>query len=739
MTRNHNQPPESHGGPTTWHDLPTEIIVEMVQYLWTRDALALSSTCRLHHSSLSDMILTRYIRLNPSARVERLLAQAVDHNSVSFAQKVLSLGGGGGRIVWAGDITVRTPSRVQPVGRSRAPLLRAVQRGNADMVDVLLRYGADVLSRTEDDTAMSLALRLNSLDIAARLLEYAASLPAGKATNTNDGDKLQEENVSVASLLANSRPIDFQIHALHHAARAGRIPPIQLLLEHGAHIDARDDKGNTALHMALARTKIAAARVLLRHGADVEVRNNARRDALSLAARMPGATTEERAGLVQEIIDISRRTATHAADDGDDDDEGGRLRGMSDAQASELLASGQASIVRLVLDAGYHPDCTPSLPSSSSLSSSSSSSSFFLPLPKDQGTPLWRCSSLRAPPWGDGPADTHGVKLLLDAGADVNSAHPVTLETPVMRAARHGRDDVLRLLVSRGADVSIEARDQGGKTVLAHAATARTGIKPLRTLLDDFRRHRHDDDESLSPSMAAQLETRDTRDRTPLIQALQAGRFTPAAMLISAGADVVRPRDEHGRSALHLAAQRHPLFPVELILARLAADGVLPSEGIDAVVTNNEGHADLGETPLVQAVRWNCRAAALLLIAEGADVNVARTCREMTYPSAGDPVARVVHEWYETPLTTAVRRDDVVLVRALLQAGASVRRAVQGDPGLLRKARMRPALGDGSGDRGKTRQVDDGETVVELLKRFGALEDEAEGAARGESEGDSVV
>lgn len=55
---------------------------------------------------------------------------------------------------------------------------------------------------------------------------------------------------------------------LHLAAGSGRVEAVQLLIRHGARVDARRKDGKTALFEAAAAGRINAAKALLEHGAD---------------------------------------------------------------------------------------------------------------------------------------------------------------------------------------------------------------------------------------------------------------------------------------------------------------------------------------------------------------------------------------------------------------------------------------------------------------------------------------
>jgi len=73
-----------------------------------------------------------------------------------------------------------------------------------------------------------------------------------------------------ACLLADDRGMT----PLHWAADRGAVERIEILLNNGAHINARDDNGETPLHLAVIAGQFKAVEVLLKYGADPNILSN---------------------------------------------------------------------------------------------------------------------------------------------------------------------------------------------------------------------------------------------------------------------------------------------------------------------------------------------------------------------------------------------------------------------------------------------------------------------------------
>ena len=130
-----------------------------------------------------------------------------------------------------------------------------------------------------------------------------------------------------------------------------------------------------------------------------------------------------------------------------------------------------------------------------------------------------------------GKIDT--VKVLLSSGADANAKEPTRGQTALMWAAAEGNADTIRLLVQRGAD--IQTRSNGGFTALLFAA--REGkVGAVKALLDAGASV----NESLARrggrgGAAASSETENTPNA--FLLAAANAHYELAALLLDAGAD----------------------------------------------------------------------------------------------------------------------------------------------------------------------------------------------------------
>jgi ankyrin repeat protein len=131
------------------------------------------------------------------------------------------------------------------------------------------------------------------------------------------------------------------------------------------------------------------------------------------------------------------------------------------------------------------------------------------------------------------------IPLLAAAGADLNSAAPLSGFTPLIQAASNDAPRVVLALLRAGADIN--ARGTQGQNALHIAAGNMHRLEVLDTLI----------------AQGADLEARDAKGRTPLMFAVESGAARAAENLLAAGAKTdARNALENNETALMIAARK---------------------------------------------------------------------------------------------------------------------------------------------------------------------------------------
>ncbi|KAH7232987.1 ankyrin repeat-containing domain protein [Fusarium tricinctum] len=92
---------------------------------------------------------------------------------------------------------------------------------------------------------------------------------------------IENQHNIVVSILAGRDTV-----TLHSLVREGNLPPMEILLDNGYDLDARDSKGQTSLHLAIFHNHFDIAEKLLSRGADVNAEDYSFTTPLSLAIRL---------------------------------------------------------------------------------------------------------------------------------------------------------------------------------------------------------------------------------------------------------------------------------------------------------------------------------------------------------------------------------------------------------------------------------------------------------------------
>ena len=273
------------------------------------------------------------------------------------------------------------------------------------------------------------------------------------------------------------------------------------------------------------------------------------------------------------------------------------------------------------------------------------------------------------------------VRMLLSRGPVVGSGlRNQELQTPLHVACAVERDDVVRLLISAGADPN--ARDVRGRTPLYICCSGRP--RTLRAMLG-----------------AADVDLPDADSWTPVHAAAWYGDRFSLRLLLEAGASVDLKNDD-GYTALHVVAPTPSFTPIfaDLLDAGFGVNvrshaGYTPLH--IAAINGNVAHvkallatkrADLGartndgNTPLHLAAKDGRADLVSLLLRDGsaavdaknndgdAPLHLAANHRILRELIGAGADANVQNNRNQTPLHLAVARDDVAGAKTLLDAGA---------------------------------------------------------------------
>ncbi|CAM9639938.1 unnamed protein product, partial [Scytosiphon promiscuus] len=197
-------------------------------------------------------------------------------------------------------------------GDGSPALVLAVANDCADTITLLAQRGADVNAANDDgDTALHRAARGNHLRSVGALIAASADIESSDrhartplvAAFRSAFYRWKEEGED------STPPPSTSPTLLHYCACLGcPLSLVQALLDAGADVDARDERGLTPLHKALERGRLDVFRTLLVHGADADARDPDGRAVLHRAA----VADENRVDFVDDLI--SAGAATHTKD-----------------------------------------------------------------------------------------------------------------------------------------------------------------------------------------------------------------------------------------------------------------------------------------------------------------------------------------------------------------------------------------------------------------------------------------
>jgi ankyrin repeat protein len=346
-------------------------------------------------------------------------------------------------------------------------------------------------------------------------------------------------------------------YALHRAALYDNVKALAGLVGRGMPVDERDDEGRTALMVAAAFGNVAAAEELIMLGADPRVRDVEGETALHFAARAGKADIVDL--LIDYGVDPDLRTSPR------------------EATALHYAATfGHEKIVRLLIARGADANAA-DIEAITPLQYASRRNRYALVdvlvslgarqqslhdavNANDVGrvVQLIREGADVDAPDLDGPpinlAAAKGllgvVRILVDAGADIEAVGDPANSHPLHIAAMYGQPETAAFLIARGAKV--DSRDDWGRTPLMVAATFGTSDMAELLLL-----------------AGADPISRDSYwQGTALHCAAMSGHVGIVRMLIDAGVPVDLRSGHDGETALHFASGQTSRDLVVYLLAQ---------------------------------------------------------------------------------------------------------------------------------------------------------------------------
>jgi len=378
----------------------------------------------------------------------------------------------------------------------RSPLFWAVQRGDTDLVKLLIDSGADVN---------------------ARALRY------GEAGNVVTGPEVwnRDEKKNTGET------------PLHLAAKGENTQIVQLLLEKGAEVNAQDEDGTTPLDKAVYAGRTLNVKLLLERNADVN--GSERRGS-------PLSSSYDRPEIMKLLL--SKNPSQKALDDAlssaaSRNKEAADLLLEEGAEADIYAAStlGLCDRVRELLKSeptlantpqGHYPRARPLKLAAANGHLST------VALLIDNGAELHPKDSTPALTAAAASGHIEVVRLLLQRGAEVNRKDSMGI-TPLHSASRAGELGVVRFLLESGAHL--------GATDVYRDSAVHKAAQAGQTELVDFLI-----DAGISANATNNFA------ETPLHKAVLSGHTEAARLLLQKGADV-NARNRRGQTAL-LYAER---------------------------------------------------------------------------------------------------------------------------------------------------------------------------------------
>lgn len=237
---------------------------------------------RSGHDDIAEMLLQAGMNPNEKCNGIAPLHAAAEHGADDMVRVLLK---------HKADVNVKRGDDRHDFDQN-TPLIEASCKGHFECAKMLIDAGADINFQSKNNlSAMFVAASAGHGYIAEALLEAGADVNAkcGQLGATALINASRHGDVDIVDLLfehhADVNLVDnSQQSALAAAVQRGHSPVVEVLLENGADVDAKNCKTETtALMYAAEKGQAGTCQLLLRNKASINVRNRNGEDALGLA------------------------------------------------------------------------------------------------------------------------------------------------------------------------------------------------------------------------------------------------------------------------------------------------------------------------------------------------------------------------------------------------------------------------------------------------------------------------
>lgn len=536
------------------------------------------------------------------------------------------------------DINVLTWGKT-PVPKGQTALALAVRERYEKLAEILIKKGADVNVVDHQGLTVLWWAVDQRLDSTVKLLvEKGADVssihgPCVRTCLIDGNEAMVRALISTGICTVNSLKDSYSA-PLHLASKHGEGAVVQLLVDHGAQVDAQDSAGNTPLHKACEHGSKAAAQLLVNNGAQID-----RRD-FNSSTPLHKACQGGYKDIAQLLVDNGAQSSLQD------------LFGY--APLHHACEGGHEAIVKMLLDHGAQVSPQDSVGYVPLHNACEGGHEAIVQMLLDHGAQVSPQDSRNKTPLHQACLGNHEgtVKLLVSYGAHISPQDSVGY-TPLHWTCETGCEAVTRMLIANKAETSL--RDCDGKTPLHWAC--RNGHEAIvRMLLDNN----------------AQVNLQDSAGSTPLHHACKGGHETIVEALILRGAEV-NAQNKSGDTPLLKASESRDYYPIIRLLI---------VNGANACSRNNSG-----DTILKKACEDHNYAVAHLLVENGTYPSSQNEFRHMPLWMAcadrnevmvqllvdsGTHIDNPRDRIGNTPLHISCQQGDMAIVKILVDNGAQL-------------------------------------------------------------------